>query len=89
MYIGEVVGSVVCTRKDKNLREVKLMLVQKIENKIPKDLIVSADATRQAGIGDLVYLIGSKEAGLPFRERSMIPVDSSIVGFIDRINEES
>jgi microcompartment protein CcmK/EutM len=88
MYVGKVVGSVVCTVKDENLKGVKLLVVRKIENGKEKDLIVSADGTRQAGNGDFVYLIGSKEACLPFRELKMIPVDSSIVGFIDRINEE-
>jgi len=87
MYVGKVVGSVVCTVKDENLKGVKLLVVQKIDNGKPKELIISADGTRQAGKGDFVYLIGSKEACLPFRELKMIPVDSSIVGFIDRINE--
>ena len=88
MYQGRVVGSVVSTVKDENLKGVKLLLVQRIENGKPKDLIVSADGTRQAGVGDWVYLIGSKEACLPFPELKMIPVDSSIVGFIDRLNED-
>ncbi len=88
MYTGKVVGSVVCTVKDKNLKGIKLLLVQKIENGALKDLIVSADGTRQAGVGDWVYLISKKEACLPFRELKMIPVDSSIIGFIDSIYEE-
>ena len=53
-----------------------------------KGLIVSADGTRQAGVGDLVYLISKREACLPFKELKMIPVDSAIIGFVDRINEE-
>jgi microcompartment protein CcmK/EutM len=88
MYFGKVVGSVVSTMKDENLHGVKLLIVQKYENGQPKDLIVSADGTRQAGVGDFVYLIGSKEACLPFRELKRIPVDSSILGFIDSIYEE-
>jgi len=88
MYVGKVVGSVVCTVKDENLEGVKLLVVRLIENGEPKGYEVSADATRQAGAGDLVYIIGKKEATLPFRERRIIPVDSSIVGFIDKLNEE-
>ena len=87
MYEGRVVGSVVSTVKDENLTGIKLLLVERIENGKPKGLIVSADGTRQAGAGDWVYLIGSKEAGLPFPELERIPVDSSIIGFIDRLNE--
>jgi microcompartment protein CcmK/EutM len=88
MYIGRVAGTVVSTVKDENLKGVKLLIVQLIENGIPKGFEVSADGTRQAGYGDLVYLIGKKEATLPFRELKMIPVDSAIVGFIDRLNED-
>lgn len=88
MYAGKVVGSVVSTVKDENLKGVKLLVVQLIENGTPKGFEVSADGTRQAGEGDFVYLIGKKEATLPFKECRIIPVDSAIVGFIDRFNEE-
>ncbi len=77
------------TIKDNSLNGIKLLVVQKIENGKKAGLIVSADGTRQAGRGDYVYLIGSKEACLPFPECRLIPVDSSIVGFIDKVNEES
>ena len=87
MYTGKVIGSVVSTVKDPSLIGVKLLVVQKYENGKPAGLIVSADGTRQAGPGDFVYLIGSKEACLPFPECRLIPLDSSIIGFIDRINE--
>ena len=87
MYTGKVVGSLVSTVKDEGLKGIKLLVVEKYENGKPAGLIVSADGTRQAGKGDFVYLIGSKEATLPFLECKLIPVDSSIIGFIDRINE--
>jgi microcompartment protein CcmK/EutM len=48
-------------------------------------MIVAADATRQAGRGDFVYLIGSKEAGRMFRAK-LTPADAAIVGFIDEYN---
>jgi microcompartment protein CcmK/EutM len=88
MYTGKVAGSVVSTVKDENLKGVKLLVVQLIENGAPKGYEVSADATRQAGQGDFVYLIGKREATYPFKECKMIPVDSAIVGFIDKFNEE-
>ena len=87
MYTGRVVGSVVSTIKNDSLHGIKLLVVQKYENGKPAGLIVSADGTRQAGEGDFVYLIGSKEATLPFPECKLLPVDSSIIGFVDRINE--
>jgi ethanolamine utilization protein EutN len=88
MYTGKVVGSVVCTQKDPALKGIKLKLVEVIENGKPVKVIVASDATRQAGDGDFVYLIGSKEAGMPFLDQNELnPVDASIMGFIDEYNE--
>ena len=87
MFTGIVSGTVVSTVKDNKLLGVKLLIVRRLINGEPKDLVVCADATQQAGIGDFVYMIGSKEAALAFTDREMIPVDLSIIGFIDRYDE--
>jgi microcompartment protein CcmK/EutM len=86
MYTGKVIGSVVSTVKDENLKGIKLLVVQVIENGKPTKVIVAADQTRQAGQNDFVYLIGSKEASLIFR-KGLVPADAAIVGFIDEYNE--
>lgn len=86
MYTGKVVGSVVSTVKDAKLQGIKLLVVQMIENGKPTKLIVAADQTRQAGPDDEVYLIGSKEASLIFRD-GLVPADAAIVGFVDQYNE--
>ncbi len=86
MYTGVVAGSVVATVKDEGLDGVPLLVVRKIENGKEAGLIVAADQTRQAGMGDFVYLIGSKEASRVFRD-AKVPTDASIVGFIDSYNE--
>ncbi|MEN6636776.1 MAG: EutN/CcmL family microcompartment protein [Clostridiaceae bacterium] len=86
MYTGKVVGSVVSTVKDSKLQGIKLLVVQMIENGKPTKLIVAADQTRQAGQDDFVYLIGSKEASLIFRD-GLVPADAAIVGFVDQYNE--
>ena len=85
MYIGEVVGCVVATVKEPNLENIPLLVVQLIEKGVKSKMIVASDSTRQAGRGDFVYLIGSKEAGRVFRAKRT-PVDASIVGFIDSYN---
>ena len=82
-----MVGSVVSTVKDAHFEGIKLLIVELIENGQAQGMIVSADGTRQAGPVDMVYLIGGKEAALPFPEIGMLPADSAIVGFIDRVNE--
>ena len=85
MYIGEVVGTVVATVKESNLENIPLLVVQLIEKGKKTKMIVAADHTRQAGRGDFVYMIGSKEAGRMFRT-IRTPADSAIVGFIDSYN---
>ncbi|MCF0230303.1 MAG: ethanolamine utilization protein EutN [Parasporobacterium sp.] len=87
MYAGIVAGSVVATVKDPGIENIPLLIVQKIENGREAGLVVAADQTRQAGIGDHVYMIGSKEAARIFRKK-LTPVDVAIVGFIDEYNEE-
>lgn len=88
MYAGIVAGSVVSTVKDPGLKNIPILIVQKIENGRKTDLVVAADQTRQAGIGDHVYMIGAKEASRIFRRENLPPFDVSIVGFIDDYHEE-
>ena len=88
MYTAEVVGSVVSSVKDAGLIGIKLLLVQVIENGKRGRILVAGDQTRQAGNGDFVYLIGSKEASLIFR-KGLVPTDAAIVGFIDQLNENA
>ena len=87
MYTGEVIGSVVATVKEENLEGIPLLVVQVIENGKRTKKVIAADATRQAGHGDFVYLIGSKEAARMFRKK-LTPADAAIVGFIDSYREE-
>ena len=86
MYTGRVAGTLTATVKDENLEGIPLLVVRTVENGRDAGLIVATDATRQAGIGDFVYLIGSKEAGRVFR-KPLTPTDASIVGFIDHCGE--
>ena len=87
MFTGKVAGTVTATIKEKGLEGIPLLVVRKIENGKETDLIIAADSTRQAGYGDYIYLIGSKEAARMFR-KPLVPVDAAIVGFIDEYHEE-
>ena len=87
MYTGEVSGTVVSSVKSPGLEGVPLLVVRLIENGQKTKLVVAADSTRQAGLGDFVYMIGSKEASRMFRA-PLVPADVAIVGFIDNYNEE-
>jgi ethanolamine utilization protein EutN len=87
VYTGRVTGTVVATVKELNLQGIPFLTVKLIENGKEAGTVVAADSTRQAGPGDFVYLIGSKEAAKMFR-KDLTPVDVAIVGFIDTYNEE-
>ena len=85
MYLGRVVGSVVAQTRSEGLAGQKLLLVQPVdhEKKDSGGLEVAVDTVR-AGPGDLVFLVGSREAALALAE-SFVPVDAAIVGIVDSI----
>ena len=88
MYTGVVTGTVTATVKEPRLQGIPLLVVRKIEDGKEAGLVVAADHTRQAGIGDYIYMIGSKEAARIYRTKKLPPCDVAIVGFIDTYNEE-
>jgi ethanolamine utilization protein EutN len=89
MYLGRVIGTVVATRKYPGLEGVPLLFVEPLDDQLRKtgEPQVAADATRQAGPQDLVYLVGSREAALALEE-SFVPVDAAIIGIVDQVHVE-
>lgn len=89
MFFGKVVGTVVAAKKDIHLSGMKLLVVQKTDNQgIPQgECIVAVDFV-QAGQGDFVFLVKSKDAGFPVHGRNA-PVDAGVVGIIDSVILES
>lgn len=87
MITGIITGSVVATVKDPSMEGVPLLTVRLLKNGREDEMVVAADHTRQAGMGDYVYLIPKKEASRIFRENPG-PYDMAVVGFIDTCNEE-
>lgn len=86
MYLGVVTGTVVASRKAAGLDGQKLLLVQPVDDtgKHTGDVQVAVD-TVKAGVGDHVYLVGSREAALAC-EPWFVPVDAAIVGIVDGID---
>jgi ethanolamine utilization protein EutN len=86
VYLGRVIGSVVATHKVPGLTGIKLLVVQPLDHdgKPTRGPEVACD-TVQAGPGDLVSLVGSREAALALEEW-FVPVDASIVGIVDRVD---
>jgi ethanolamine utilization protein EutN len=86
MYLGRVIGTVVADRKAEGLVGSKLLLVQPLDDQLrvngPSHAAVD---TVQAGEGDLVYLVGSREAALAL-DPWFVPVDAAIVGMVDDVH---
>ena len=88
MYLGRVMGTVVADRKYAGLEGAKLLVVQPLDHarRETGDPQVAVDTVR-AGPGDLVYLVGSREAALALAP-SFVPVDAAIVGIVDQLATE-
>jgi ethanolamine utilization protein EutN len=86
MYLGVVTGTVVAARKATGLEGTKLLLVQPVDDtgRHTGEPQVAVD-TVQAGVGDHVYLVGSREAALALTPW-FVPVDAAIVGIIDGVH---
>ncbi|HEX4460006.1 MAG TPA: EutN/CcmL family microcompartment protein [Polyangia bacterium] len=86
MYLGRVIGTVVATRKYEGLEGAKLLVVTPLDHalKPTRDPEVAVDTVR-AGVGDLVFLVGSREAALALNP-TFVPVDAAIVGIVDDVN---
>jgi ethanolamine utilization protein EutN len=87
MFIGRVIGNVVCSQKDESLHGLKLLVVQPLNDELsPKGKpIIAIDTIRQSGEGDLVYLAKSRESSLPLN-KELTASDAGIMGIIENYN---
>jgi ethanolamine utilization protein EutN len=83
---GRVIGTLVATQKYVGLEGVKFLVVQQLDRDLkPKDdPVIVADGTAQAGPGELVCVLGGREAALVLSE-TFVPVDHSIAAIIDDV----
>lgn len=84
MKFGRVIGTLVATQKYEGLEGVKFLIVQLLDRDLnPEgDPVVAADATAQAGPGELVFILASREAALAL-PTGFVPVDHAVAGIID------
>lgn len=86
MYLGRVIGTVVCERKVEGLEGKRFLVVQPLSDTLEEvDSFQVAVDVVQAGPGDLVYLVGSREAALAL-DPYFVPVDAAIVGIVDGLH---
>lgn len=79
-------GTVVASVKYPGLEGVKFLIVQPLDKKLqPKgEAVVAADGVAMAGPGEIVYVVGVREAALALPEK-FVPVDHAIVGIVDEL----
>jgi ethanolamine utilization protein EutN len=86
MYFGRVCGTVVAQTKYEGLGAQRLLLVELLDHKkVATGALEVAVDTVRAGPGDVVFLVGSREAALAL-ETSFVPVDAAIVGIVDAVH---
>jgi len=87
MYLGKVIGTVVCERKYEGLEGRRLLVVQPLDHlRQPSGSPEVAVDTVSASPGTLVYLVGSREAAIAVNAAQPPPVDAAIVGLVDSVD---
>lgn len=90
MQLARVIGTVVATEKYEGLTGIKFLIVQPLtkQQQPTGQPVVAADATSQAGLDELVFIVGSREAAqaMPIK---FVPVDHAIVGIVDAVALEN
>ena len=83
MQLARVIGNVVVTRKDENLSDRTLLVLQPIgaDGTAVGRTLVAVDAVG-AGVGETVFFVRGKEASFPFHPRE-VPADAGVVGIVD------
>lgn len=87
MKFARVIGTLVSTQKMQGLEGMKFLVVQPLdEDRQPRgEPYIATDATGQAGYGELVFVVASREAALAM-DPSFVPVDAAIVGIVDDVH---
>lgn len=90
MQLARVTGTVVASIKYRGLGGVKFLVVQPLDrHQEPQGRpVVAADGVAMAGPGELVYIVGSREAAQAMPE-PFVPVDHAIVGIVDAVESSS
>ena len=85
MLLGQVIGTVVATRKDERLASQKLLVVRPVspQGKPDGPSLVAVD-TVDAGVGETVLVVSGSSARMAAGMKDC-PVDAAIVGIVDAI----
>ena len=86
MYLGKVIGNVVCTVKSPALEGKKILIVQPLDRQSkPTGKPVIALDSVGAGAGETVYWCGGREASFPWYPAE-VPTETTIVAIVDEVD---
>ena len=90
MRLARVIGTVWGTQKVEGFRGLKMQMIQPLTAQLENDgrPIVACDSVG-AGQGDLVFFVSQYEATIPFPEKTLVPIDQTIVGIVDQLDDET
>ncbi|MBF0106835.1 MAG: EutN/CcmL family microcompartment protein [Deltaproteobacteria bacterium] len=85
MKIAKVIGTVVATVKDPSIKNLKILMIQPLDEQFKSDGDpLAAIDTVQAGPEDIVYYTMARESTLALPD-PMSPVDAAITGIVDEV----
>jgi microcompartment protein CcmK/EutM len=86
MQLARVTGTVVATVKADGLEGVRFLVVQPLDRRQRPlgEPVVAADGVHMAGPGELVYIVGAREAAQAMPD-TFVPVDHAVVGIVDAV----
>lgn len=88
MYLGKVLGRVVCSHKDPQMNGIKLLICTQVDaDGKPRGKPFIACDSIGAGAGETVFLCGGGEAALPFRKQRP-PADATILAIVDSLESK-
>lgn len=82
MFVGKVIGVVVSSCKEENLKGLKLMVVEDIYSEKKNISQIAIDAVG-AGIGDYVVVTIDGGAARQILDLKNAPINNAIIGIVD------
>ena len=87
MLLGKVLGTLTPAMIYEGLEGVPMLIVQPLskDGKEKGKPLIAADSTRMAGLQEIIYYEGGREAAMAL-DPWFVPVDHTIIGIVDGIN---
>jgi len=86
MFLGKVIGTVVSSVRYRDLDGYRFLVVQPVTHELqPVGTSIVAVDSVQAGPGDIVFFVISREASQALAE-PFVPIDHAIVGIVDSVD---